>query len=518
MSTSSPVKDPGGPSTETPAAAAPQPEPEASPNPLTTPIAKSDTPPADLKETPVAATPASKETPVAATPASKETPVAASSVPSIPPPSIQHDVIIPSYSRWFSWNNIHDCEKRFLPEFFDGRSPSKNPKLYKYYRNSIVRAFRENPTIKITFTEVRKTIVGDVGSIRRLFDFLEGWGLINYSGTALKQPLKWEEKESKSSQEGSSLESSVPNRVASKKLCSGCKSLCNIACFACDKYDLTLCARCYVRGNYRVGVNSSDFRRVEISEDAKTNWTDVETLRLLEAIMHHGDNWKKVAEHVGGRSEKDCVARFIKLPFGEQFVGDAESAEVYNNFYQMKDQSETESGLETIGKSSPTKRMRLTPLADASNPIMAQAAFLSALAGEEVAKAATKAAVTALSEATSRENLHSIANDSRQQEADAASNLETTVLERTHADANSLHKKEELEVERKISDIVEVKMKEIWDKIVHFEELDLQMEKEWQQLQNLRNLLFGDQLTLLFHKSGVPKTGEPGREENVRTD
>ncbi|XWS20813.1 hypothetical protein CRYUN_Cryun30bG0001500 [Craigia yunnanensis] len=74
--------------------------------------------------------------------------------------------------------------------------------------------------------------------------------------------------------------------------------------------------------------------------------------------------------------------------------------------------------------------MCLTPLADASNPIMDQAAFLSAF-------------------------------------ADISSNGDTNLneLERAYADVNSV-----LETE--------VQMKEIQDKILHFEELDLQMEKE----------------------------------------
>lgn len=126
-----------------------------------------------------------------------------------------------------------------------------------------------------------------------------------------------------------------------------------------EQHDMTLCARCYVRGNYRVGLNSSDFKRVEISEDAKSDWSDKETLQLLEAIMHYGDDWKKVAEHVGGRSAKECVARFIKLPFGEQFDGPPESGEL-----------DTELGLQNATMT--TKRMHLSPLADASNPIMAQ--------------------------------------------------------------------------------------------------------------------------------------------------
>lgn len=116
-----------------------------------------------------------------------------------------------------------------------------------YYRNSIVKQFRENPLRKLTFTDARKTLVGDVGSIRRVFDFLEAWGLVNYSPSAHNKPLRWDDKETKSENKGgggASLESSKtgPNRESSNKVvCSGCKLVCSIACFACDKVSLGVC-------------------------------------------------------------------------------------------------------------------------------------------------------------------------------------------------------------------------------------------------------------------------------------
>lgn len=61
-------------------------------------------------------------------------------------------------------------------------------------------------------------------------------------------------------------------------------------------------------------------------------------------------------------------------------------------------------------------------------------------------------------------------------------------------------------------------MKEIKDKIDRFEVMDLKMEKEWQQLELMKNMLFVDQLTLLFHKSSSQKTGERTEERNVKTD
>lgn len=125
------------------------------------------------------------------------------------------------------------------------------------------------------------------------------------------------------------------------------------------QHDMTLCARCFVRGNYRVGMSSTDFKRVEISDEGKTDWSDKDTLQLLEGIMHYGDDWKKIAEHVGGRSVKECVARFIKLPFAEQFGGPPDSGG-----------PDVEFGVDREEK--PSKRQRVSPFSDASNPILAQ--------------------------------------------------------------------------------------------------------------------------------------------------
>ncbi|KAJ4825787.1 hypothetical protein Tsubulata_029410 [Turnera subulata] len=360
--------------------------------------------------------------------------------PAPPAPSPDSDVVyVPSYSRWFSWNDIHECELRFLPEFFDSRSPSKTPRSYMYIRNSIIKHARQNLSSKVTFTEVRKTLVGDVGSIRRVFDFLEAWGLINYTPSALNKPLKWDDsKDSKSSphttntsaastpdsaapsgpsSSSASTAGAPPNRDSSRRICSCCKSVCSIACFACDKYDLTLCARCYVRGSYQVGVSSSDFRRVEISEEA---------------------------------------------------------------------------------------------------------AFLSALVGSDVAEAAARAAVSTLTEVeygASKSSFVSLSRNARQQDAGAVARGDTNInaLEKAFVDASTLLEKEELNMERAISRITGVQMKEIQDKIIRFEELDLQIEKEWRQMEQMENLLFIDQLSLLFHKGSTQKRVDR-LEDNVKTE
>ncbi|KAL6200980.1 hypothetical protein ACLB2K_024695 [Fragaria x ananassa] len=444
------------------------------------------------------------------TPATTISAAAARPPPPPTPPSSDADptIFIPRYSSWFSFDHIYRTEVRSLPEFFSSRTPAKNPSLYKYYRNHIIRHYRSNPGRRLTFTDVRKTLVGDVGSILRVFNFLEAWGLINYAPSV--KSLKWEEKEAKSAAHGGAQspkigvkDASAPAAKDKQRTCDGCKSLCSIACFVSEKYEMTLCARCYVRGNYRVGVSSSDFRRVEINEETGDGWSDKDTLHLLEALMHYGDDWRKVAQHVG-RSEKECVAHFLKLPYADKPIDDLDSEKLDGSGMSpvKVGNGDGEVGLES-------KRMRLTPLADASNPIMAQTAFLSALVGVKAAEAAARAAVTTLCEAdyeTSRMSVGPL----RVSGGDSAMNGDTeaklNAMGGAFVDANSELEKEGLGVERAITGITEVQMKEIQDRIVRFEELDLQVEKEKHQLEQIKPMLFVDQLTLLSHKRSAPKT------------
>lgn len=57
-------------------------------------------------------------------------------------------------------------------------------------------------------------------------------------------------------------------------------------------------------------------------------------------------------------------------------------------------------------------------------------------------------------------------------------------------------------------------MKEIQSKIVHFEEVELQMEKEWHQLQHMKNLFFADQLAFLFNRT-TPSQNEERLEKGT---
>ena len=96
--------------------------------------------------------------------------------------------LLPSHAAWFRTENVNDIERRALPEFFDGSSTSKTesrccdrrpPRAcalwtdrplfsYKQARNFIVSAYREQPSLYLSFTECRRHIAIDVAAVMRL--------------------------------------------------------------------------------------------------------------------------------------------------------------------------------------------------------------------------------------------------------------------------------------------------------------------------------------------------------------
>ena len=97
-----------------------------------------------------------------------------------------HAIILPSYSAWFDMHQIHNLEKKALPEFFNSRNRSKTPAVYKDYRDFMINTYRLNPSEYLTVTACRRNLAGDVCAIMRVHAFLEQWGLINYQVCACR--------------------------------------------------------------------------------------------------------------------------------------------------------------------------------------------------------------------------------------------------------------------------------------------------------------------------------------------
>ena len=52
------------------------------------------------------------------------------------------------------------------------------------------------------------------------------------------------------------------------------------------------------------------------------DWTDEETLLLLEAMEMYKDDWNKVSDHVGTRTQDECILHFLRLPIEDPYLED----------------------------------------------------------------------------------------------------------------------------------------------------------------------------------------------------
>ncbi|KAG6849969.1 hypothetical protein H0H93_003158 [Arthromyces matolae] len=137
----------------------------------------------------------------------------------------------------------------------------------------------------------------------------------------------------------------------------------------------TLCSPCYLDGRFPSTMFSGDF--VKLTQTGTVtpfggaaDWTDEETLRLLEGIEMYDDDWTKIEEHVGTRNSQQCIQRFLELPIEDPYL-----------------HSEGDMGALRFGR---------IPFEHADNPVMSVVAFLAGVVGPSVAAEAAKTALGAL--------------------------------------------------------------------------------------------------------------------------
>ncbi|OAY47988.1 SWI/SNF complex subunit SWI3A isoform X2 [Manihot esculenta] len=274
---------------------------------------------------------------------------------------------IPSYSSWFAWDDIHETERAGLRDFFDGSSITRTPKIYKEYRDFIINKYREDPSRRLTFTEVRKSLVGDVTLLHKVFQFLDKWGLINFSANSTgDDDLEREETGKFRVEDGppngvrvvampNSLKPlSVPQSATGNEdivehalklppltsysnvfgelgkqkelLCGNCGETCDSGLYEYIKGHYVLCGKCFKDGRYRENKSKDDFKLNDNVDSSSTNeavWTEAETLLLLESVLKHGDDWDLVAQDVQTKTKLDCITKLIELPFGDLMLSSA---------------------------------------------------------------------------------------------------------------------------------------------------------------------------------------------------
>ena len=146
-----------------------------------------------------------------------------------------------------------------------------------------------------------------------------------------------------------------------------------------------ICSNCFYEGKYPVTMQSGDFFKI-INEnykkdlkDMENEWTDQETLLLLEGLDMYDDDWSKVAEHVKTKTQDQCILRFLQLPVEDPYLGICQK-DLGGLQYQDIPQNQSE------------------------NPVMSIVAFLTSIVNPSVASAAANAALKELGKENEKKN------------------------------------------------------------------------------------------------------------------
>lgn len=65
------------------------------------------------------------------------------------------------------------------------------------------------------------------------------------------------------------------------------------------------------------------------------DWTEQETLLLLEGLEMYKDDWNKVCEHVGTRTQDECILHFLRLPIEDPYLEDFETGMNIKHIYNI---------------------------------------------------------------------------------------------------------------------------------------------------------------------------------------
>ncbi|KAM6959181.1 SWI/SNF complex subunit SMARCC1b [Aplochiton taeniatus] len=272
-----------------------------------------------------------------------------------------HHIIIPSYASWFNYNSIHQIEKRALPEFFNGKNKSKSPEIYLAYRNFIIDTYRLNPQEYLSSTSCRRNLTGDVCAVMRVHALLEQWGIVNYQVDAESRPLPMGPPPTPHF----NVLADTPSGIAPLQH----KPL----QVSASQHMLYFPERSREKPSeaQNFGLRTDIYTRKHPKSkgaSAGREWAEQETLLLLEALEVYRDDWNKVSEHVGSRTQDECILHFLRLPIEDPYLEDSSSS---------------------LGPLA----YQPVPFSQSENPVMSTVAFLASVVDPRVASSAAKAAL-----------------------------------------------------------------------------------------------------------------------------
>jgi SWI/SNF related-matrix-associated actin-dependent regulator of chromatin subfamily C len=233
------------------------------------------------------------------------------------------------------------------------------------------------------------------------------------------------------------------------------------------------------------------------------DWTDQETLLLLEAIEMYDDDWNAIEEHVGSRTAQQCIRKFLELPIEDPY-------------------------LQREGSMGPLRFGRV-PFEQADNPVMSVVAWLAGVMGPGVASQAAKTALHNLTDGKSEEGEPKSTDATKVDETQASPGKDEApandagdgmnvdgseqksgsgiphskvvraaklALGASSKAADTLADAEDAHIKSTLANLIKLTLTKLEIKMAQFEELEELLEEERKGLESARVALLNERLTV----------------------
>jgi SWI/SNF related-matrix-associated actin-dependent regulator of chromatin subfamily C len=254
----------------------------------------------------------------------------------------------------------------------------------------MIDTYRLNPGEYLSATSCRRNLPGDVCAIMRVHAFLEQWGLINYQvdyearAAPLGPPCTSHFTVVADTPSGlAPITGPRPTTAAtttSTKMIEFKQSTSTTAEKKKDEQPVNvdkLSAENFGLQTKKPGDSKPEMLIGTSAIMRSQEWTDQELLNLLEGVEMYRDDWNKVSEHVGTRTQDECILKFLQLPIEDPYLDNNNSG------------APSSSAPSHLGPLA----YQPIPFSQAGNPIMSTVAFLASVVDPRVASAAAKAAI-----------------------------------------------------------------------------------------------------------------------------
>lgn len=225
---------------------------------------------------------------------------------------------------WFNPRWVSDLERAELATF------GVPERTYRELRDRLVDAYNVDPSKYLSIRSAREaTGFGEIGVLTKVWGFLDYWGIINYLADPTTAP--------RYAKKLIDFPMGRPKNAIEEIICCSCHKPCSYTAYALKPEAAPLipkeqilparfCSACINSGNYPPFFSKSAFEAVdvELPGTVTAEFSEEETMKLIEAIQRYGTDWESVAKMVGaGKTGAQCLLHFIQIPVVDKLIGPA---------------------------------------------------------------------------------------------------------------------------------------------------------------------------------------------------